>query len=378
MCDCQEDIHHISPLDNPLRTIKISSISTKPISFAFASKDGLLRLNSNGSIAERNILGLLISISDSDISKLYDFFSNNGFLFPVSSDSYESMDLNSVQELIKHIRATVELMSALGAVRKNYSEILQLCLYLIMSEPVSIRLSNGDTYVTCSHPFREKILNAAYPDTKERLREAADGEFYHVADTIYPPIFNFSTDDYADIMSNTYTAAGSDNWFFMNIVNMYCLGTQEDANTRLLCDFLFHYEYEVGIIRNFEYRKSPEHYANPISENFTDQLKKQLLTIAKIVISEEINSNLSGIHPQYNVETMAPTWKVDSLLSAIYFSIFYMKPELELYRQCANPNCRRYFLVRSTSTRNKYCSPECCNRMSQSMYRKRKREREQA
>ena len=88
------------------------------------------------------------------------------------------------------------------------------------------------------------------------------------------------------------------------------------------------------------------------------------------------NYNLDGIHPVYNSETMTPSWKVDSLLCAAYFSIFYLKPDLELYRPCDNPRCGRYFLVKTTSTRNRFCSQECCNRVTQDRYRKRKREKE--
>ena len=103
-------------------------------------------------------------------------------------------------------------------------------------------------------------------------------------------------------------------------------------------------------------------------------MKNSLINIAKLVLGEEINANLDGIHPQYNIAKMSPSWKVDSLMGAIYFSIFYMKPELKLYRRCENPTCGKRFLVNTTSTRNKYCSPECCNRASQSRHRKRKRE----
>lgn len=34
--------------------------------------------------------------------------------------------------------------------------------------------------------------------------------------------------------------------------------------------------------------------------------------------------------------------------------MFYLKPDLELYRQCANPRCQKYFLVKTTSTRTKF------------------------
>ena len=92
---------------------------------------------------------------------------------------------------------------------------------------------------------------------------------------------------------------------------------------------------------------------------------------------EDINANLDGIHPVYDSKTMAPAWKVDSLLCAAYFSIFYLKPDLELYRPCDNPRCGRYFLVKTTSTRNRFCSQECCNRVTQDRYRKRRREKEE-
>ena len=67
----------------------------------------------------------------------------------------------------------------------------------------------------------------------------------------------------------------------------------------------------------------------------SDEMKSTLIEIARFVLGEEINANLNGIFPMYNVQTMSPSWKVDSLLSAIYFSMFYLKPDLELYRQCA-------------------------------------------
>ena len=131
--------------------------------------------------------------------------------------------------------------------------------------------------------------------------------------------------------------------------------------TKKISDFLFHFLYEMN---------------GNSSGEFSDEMKTALIEIAKYIIGEEINANLDGIHPIYNSETMTPSWKVDSLLCAAYFSIFYLKPDLELYRPCDNPRCGRYFLVKTTSTRNRFCSKECCNRVTQDRYRKRKREKE--
>ena len=104
-------------------------------------------------------------------------------------------------------------------------------------------------------------------------------------------------------------------------------------------------------------------------------MKKAALRVAKIIIAEELNANLVGIRLIYDAESMKPSWKIDNLLCAAYLSVFYLNPDLELMRPCANPKCNNYFLVKATSTRVRYCSTECCNRVTQDRYRKRKREK---
>ncbi len=66
---------------------------------------------------------------------------------------------------------------------------------------------------------------------------------------------------------------------------------------------------------------------------------------------------------------MEPRWKVDSLMGALYFSFFYMKPNIEVTRICANPRCGGYFTVSRTSLKQKYYCPECANRANQNKYR---------
>ena len=65
-------------------------------------------------------------------------------------------------------------------------------------------------------------------------------------------------------------------------------------------------------------------------------MKSRILEVAKLVIAEEINSNMDSIHPMYDAEKMTPSWHVDSLIGGLYFSIFYMKPDLELFRGSVN------------------------------------------
>lgn len=75
------------------------------------------------------------------------------------------------------------------------------------------------------------------------------------------------------------------------------------------------------------------------SNNF-DSNKKCTSRVAKIIIGEELEANLIGIRPQYDI-TMGPSWKVDTLLSALYF-LFNLKPGFETYR------CVLILLVAST------------------------------
>jgi predicted sulfurtransferase len=80
-----------------------------------------------------------------------------------------------------------------------------------------------------------------------------------------------------------------------------------------------------------------------------------------MVLSNEINHNISKIHMQYDGEALAPKWQLDNLLQALYFAIFYMKPGVKMYKRCANPNCKRdvFFLTDRTKTNKEYCCTQC-------------------
>lgn len=378
-CNCDESIEHITPGDPPIKTLKVHCVPSKPIRFAFAAQEGLLRLAPTGSIEEKNILASLISLPNGNSNALFEFFNKNGFLFPISDCEYETIDTTVMEEFVNRIKATVGLMSAIGAIRKNYKDILHLTLYLLLSEPVTLNMQSlRRIYSTCVHPFYEELKNASNLHNIDRGKEAFDKFTYSITDTLYPPTYELDIQEYNDIIAGYMTAVpGADDSRYKDIVNLYCNNIYADPSIRLITDFLFHYQHEVGIIKSIDYENGIEYYTEPDTSKFDIAMKTALVDIAKIVIGEEINTNLDGIHPQYNVAKMSPSWKVDSLAGAIYFSIFYMKPDLELYRRCENPTCGKYFLVKATSTRNKYCSPECCNRAVQSRHRKKVREQQE-
>ena len=116
------------------------------------------------------------------------------------------------------------------------------------------------------------------------------------------------------------------------------------------------------------------YYGTPKKDNFDATLEETLLVLAKKVLADEINANIIGVYPQYNGKALQPVWQLNSLLESLYFSIFYIRPGIELYKECENPNCKheKYFLVATTVTNKKYCCPACANAAAQRRSRQRK------
>lgn len=276
-------------------------------------------------------------------------------------------------EVVKRLKATVELLNQVGELnheRKNYPKMLSLVMYLIFAPSVS--LPEHD-YSSAKHSFIDELDNTDQSQDLNREQEIFDTGAFVVPDTIYGS-YSFNADNYHSIANGLGNTPGYDNPEFKRIVHYFANKPNATEKHRKIVDFLFHYQMEVGIMRNFGTYASLDYYETPLTDNFSADLKKALIEVAKIVIGDEINANICHVHPAYDIKSMSPKWKVDSLMSALYFSIFYMNPEQELYRQCENPRCGNYFYVRSTATNKKYCSPACSNAMQQAKMRRRKKE----
>lgn len=368
-CDCVMDVKHIAPGAEPNYEYKVQALPEKKLLFAYAAKKGLVRIAPNGSIEEENILGDLLSLPDKSFKDVVSFLNKNGFLFPVSTDYYEGFEAAQFFGTINRLRTVVELMTAANEIEKDYQKIADLTLQLLFAGDITIQTGSMEKpYVARHHAYMD-LLASAPGLSYERQQEAFDSDYYSVQDTIFGT-YQLNIQEYNDIISGSSDVPGFDDPAFRQITAMY-VNYSGEGMTRQITDFLFHYFHDVGVVC---FENGISYYSKPNPQAFTDGMKSSLVTIANYLIGDEINANLGGIHPIYNSETMSPSWKVDNLLCAAYFSIFYMKPDLELYRQCANPNCNRYFLVKTTSTRKKYCSTECCNCVTQTRYRKKRRE----
>lgn len=375
-CNCVEDISHTSPSMPPLKTFKFQSYSDRPLLFGYKAKSGLSRISANGTTEEDNILGSLVALPNKKHKDLYNFFERNGFLFPVSNSEYESIDASLLYEFILRIKATVELMTAVNEIHKDYEKITHLTLYLMLSEQLQIKLeSMTEPYMSCRHSFMDTLIKAGTVSLSwERQQEAFNKDTYTVYDTIFSPSYELDINEYNDIVSGTsINGAISATPLYKQITQLYC-NYNGSLMERKIIDFLFHLYHDYGQLQTYDMINGFSLHPSTDLSTMNMEMKSSIIEIARHILGEEINANLDGIFPKYDTKTMSPSWKVDSLLSAIYFSIFYLKPDLELYRQCANPRCQRYFLVKTTSTRTKYCCTECCNRVTQDRYRKKKRE----
>lgn len=57
------------------------------------------------------------------------------------------------------------------------------------------------------------------------------------------------------------------------------------------------------------------------------------------------------MHASYDTDKMQPKWNVDDLFTAMYMSLFYLRANNYIYKQC--PHCGTYFIV-SRTTSKKY------------------------
>jgi hypothetical protein len=368
-CYSAIDNIHISSTEIK-NVIKVESLSSKPIKFAFQPKVGLVRVDiKNGAVQEENILSSLISLDQNKIDNYKKFFERNGFLFPIDSDKFEEIDDEMLIRLITIMKSTVQLISQISEVdRKDYKKMLSLTLFLLLANPIEIVIGEK-TYHSCEHNLlHEEFRVSNNLPNNEYFTVDNDGMF-EVYDSIYDK-HKVNIDLYRHITTDAYIGD-----FERSIMQSYVNHTKAPKNERLLIEVLYHVYFNIGSFSNvtpdeilFNEAVSTNHPI-PNWDAFDEKLKKAITEVAKIVITEEINSNMSGVHPEYDSNLMEPRWKVDSLLSALYFSIFYMKPNLEITRLCANPKCNRYFTVSRTSSKKKYCSSECGNRAIQNRYR---------
>ena len=362
-CKCEKDTENMIPGEPPATTLKMYSLSDQPIHFSYSDKDGLNLTGKQGRVMIKNILGQVLSLKEDDADGYAQLIEKIGFVLPVSFENYEAVDLKALTEIIKRIKATIGLMNAIDG--KNIYEHIRMfnsMTFLLYRNPVQLNLEAGP-YVSCQHKFNSLLRNPMPPrDFRGDYSNILDNGNFSVSDSI-------STTGRAEVssdlfnklqMGNPGTIPGQGSSEYRNLFFAYTSAVNEHSDWALIVDFYMNYQNHVGVIDRVDLDKIT-YYDSKASFSLNDELKIALPKVARMVLSNEINHNIRNIHMQYDGEGLAPRWQIDTLLQALYFAIFYMKPGIKMYKRCANPNCKRdvFFLTDRTKTNKDYCCVQC-------------------
>ena len=347
-CECRVETHYIDPEEEPKTSYKMCAESGVPLKFIFAPSKGLMRINSvTGKCEEENVLGAFLSINSNDLVSFVPFFNENGFLFPVSIDRYEDVIPENIQDLQKRISSLIDLLSEIGSKGKiDFEKVFESVCSILFSKDISIQIPSQDfSYHSYKHQLIKEISNENNLSNMLSKKEAFQNGCYHIKDSIYGD-FILKACDYDRCISN------ADNPNLKIFTNLFANDNQCSEDLKIQIDFFFHFFFEN---------------INPHKMN--NKMKAALLKIAKDICKKEIDWNVKGVSAIYDQEKLKPGWDVDSLLTAMYFSIFYLDSNVELMKKCENPRCGRYFKVARTMSKKKYCSEQCRNRALQARHR---------
>lgn len=368
-CLCAKDTVNTSPDEAPTVTLKVCPDTSTQLLFSYAPKDGLNMTGVAGSIHEKNILGKLLALPKGDVDKHIEFIEKYGFLYPLPANEYTAVEASDLIDIINRIKSTIRLYSCIN--KKDYKGVLIHVVYLLFAPVTELRIGD-DVFSTCSHHFKNLLDSYnLFPDLSREPEVAANGT-YSVDDAFLGKKNAIDISFYNAVRSGSDTnLQGSKDPWFKNLMAMYMGCKDVDEETRFLIDFFYHLQTEVFVIKEVHYG-SFKSYTTFNEDALNDSFKNALLKIARIVVAEEINHNICGIHPKYNGGKLTATWQVDTLIEALYFSIFYMRNG-EMYKECENPNCKRdrFFLVEATRTNKHYCCEQCRNAAGAQRYRNR-------
>lgn len=360
---------------NSKNVLTITVDTDEKLYFSFSGNNGLCLTTEFGSIIQKNVLREFLSLPSNNAKALLQFFEEYGYFFKIPLNKTTIIDFNQLIQITYHIKASLLLTNALESYVLNYDEILHLTLFLLLSPQIKMKIAEKQFYTGYHDDVFDKI-KTAIDNNNTKFIEIDNEDYYSIPDMIYGKAYNLRVDEYEDISFGEqfmYSYPGINDARYRKITIAY---KNHDNNFskihRLIIEFLFHFMNNNGVIKNVHFDSGIEFYGTP-DYYLDDNMKKALITIAKYVLSKEINYHVSKMKPIYNPYTLEPSWKAPNLLIALYFSLFYMKPKSEIYRKCANPSCTNFFLVKTSNSRKKYCCDSCRNARNQRDYRSRQK-----
>ncbi len=346
------------------------------IKFAFSNSSGNIHRDDN----YKNVLTDFISFDYDDINKakkqIEQFIKNNGYPFKNPAPDLSVVAIYEINKISYRMKVTFELLNALGEKVPDYEKILSLLISLIFLNPVSIN-SGGVKYRSYMCELTKLIFNDESSDFDDSdNNEAVDSTLDHYwqmySDMMSPGIIKFIREPpleqrlsdlslHSSNTNNNINKTKENSSFIFNKIIMLYENRQADIKATVTQDllyFLYIYYFDIGVPKKLSI-DGIEYYQKPDYEKFDNQMKNELIRLAKCVVSEEINYNLREITPAFDPKTLRFSWKIDSLIEALYFAMSTLRPNVKLYRRCKK--CDSYFTVNSTNSKREYCRKECQN-----------------
>ncbi len=226
-------------------------------------------------------------------------------MYPLPENEYTAIEASTLADIINRIQATIRLYGCIN--KRDYKGALVHVIYLLFA-PATVMQIGEKQYSSCIHHFK-KLLDSynLFPDLSREPEVAANG--------------TYSIDDSFTGMKNTmdigfYNAVrggydtnlkGSKDPCFKKLLSMYVGCTNVDEETKYLIDFFYHFQTDISIIKEVYFGGFKTYSA--ISEDaLNDSFKSGLMKVARIVVAEEINHNIRGIHPKYNGGKLSAAW----------------------------------------------------------------------
>ena len=382
-CDCKITTTYDAN-GNEQHSILVKRMNSGGYLYAYAPVDGLVMLNTKtGSIIEQNkVIEDFLNIDLNDVNQIKCFIDKYGFFTALPENEYIEFNHVEVAVLLNRYRILVELMAAIEESSIDYSKVFHMVCILLFGRPRNMVIpSIGEEIQSCLHPFTQlwfDIDNVVEIDNLVNgMTDPPYDSFYPVEDTFTGVVEKLDYLQYNEEVGNMddeFTGYSEGTKFRMNITYLYKNAFPVDLSARNAIDFFYHLIKEGTIIESCnEVGRVKTRSSITSNPKFKESFADKLILLAKQIIKEEFDYELFSIHPVYNIETMAPEWEMPNLFTALYFALFYTRPDYEIYRKCANPNCNRLFKVKTTNSRQLYHNTACQNAAAQMRHRKKKK-----
>lgn len=357
--------------------------------YAYEPAEGLVEINQkNGAvISGANITEAFLSLDLENVDAIKDFINRYGFFLPVPDDTkYHSIGYVELYIILRRFQMVVELMTELNQKEHNYNYLTNTVLRLNFGRHNTLSFQGESDFIQSGcHPLTAywydkdadkyiRYIDPEYANLPSYVLDEVDDQYEKDDVFLGKRITYWQSEDFRyefeNYMSNNDIA--KDPWAkgMLKLRSFYSCYYPFEENAKLLIHFLCSLiKKEENILDwNGAFSINPKWDLNT-DELFTDHHKEVIIKLARQTIKEEFDTALMQVHPQFNAETMTPSWSVSNLYTALFFSIFYTDPKYEMFRHCANPGCTCMFKVRTSNSRKRYCSLSCQNAAAQARHR---------